>query len=304
MSDATAPGFRLVPCPSGFAFKSRKLSGRIMAQLAAKPEVDDLSSIVAQCCVEVVDPGPYALGDKDGQPNWKRVISGDLAVAFVRIRALSIPPSHDGDLFQWRIRCPNPECVEERKDAQTGAVRSVRHEFFWRVMLSELPVVPLSAEARDLVKRGNDAFPGKLLDGRAFTFKLPSDEDGAAIRKLIRENGIALKDVQPERLNEALRPFAMAACVTSIEGVERHALAAEVLDLDPWSQADIQAQIAKVDGGFDSFKGRCDRDACAAEFDLALPFSPQLLLSLSSTELRKRPSSEEPRGSFTTVSPG
>jgi hypothetical protein len=296
----------VVECPSGFAFRPRKFSGRIMAQMAAKADVDDLSSIVASCCVEVVDPGPYALGEKDGLPNWKRVITGDLAVAFVRIRQLSIPASYDGDLFQWKIRCPNAECLDEVKDAKTGAVRMVRHELFWRVMLSELPVVPLSAEARDLVKRGNRSFLGKLLDDRRFTFKLPTDEDGSVIRKLVREHGIALQDVQAGRLNEALRPFAMAACVTSIEGVEAHALANEVLDLDPWSQADIQAQIGKSDGGFDTFKGRCDRDACATEFDLALPFSPQLLMSLSSTELRAKPkpSSEEPRGSSTTASPG
>lgn len=284
-----------IVCPSGFAFAPRKLSGRIMAQLAAKPDIDDLSSIVAGCCVEVVDAGPYALGDKDHLPNWKRVITGDLAYAFVRIRALSIPPSHDGELFQWRIKCANTGCVDEK---------GKRTEFFWRVQLCDLPVIPLSAEARDRVKRGNDSFPGKLLDGRGITFKLPTDEDGPVIRRLLRESGISPKDVQPDRLNEAIRPFAMAACVTSIEGLARDAVATEIIDLDPWSQTDIQRQLGEVDGGFDTFQGKCD--ACGTVFDLALPFSPQLLLSLSSTELRAKPkpSSEELRGSSTTASPG
>jgi hypothetical protein len=296
---APMPGSPIVECPSGFAFKARKLTGRIMAQIAAKAEVDDLSTIVSSCCVEVLDAGPYALGDKDGLPNWKRVISGDLSVAFIRLRAMSIPPSHDGEIFKWRVKCANTDCLDEK---------GKRTEFFWQVRLCELPIVKLTEHARALVKRGNDAFPGKLLDGRAFTFKLPSDEDGAVVRKLLRDSGIPLRGIAAEEAANVLAPFTVASVVTSIEGVPRDQVHTTVLDLDPWSQVDIREQVSKVDAGFDSFKGKCA--ACGLEFDLALPFSPQLLLSLSSTELKAAPKMEPPASSeglgasSTTASPG
>lgn len=303
MSDAfRTPGSRLVECPSGFAFKPRKFTGLALAAISAKAEMDDLSTLIASCCVGVEDPGPYAIG-KDGQPNWKRVISGDLAVALVRIRAISIPPSHDGELFRWRIKCPNEECKEERVDPRTREVRRVRREFFWEVRLCDLPIIPLSDEARALVKAGNDAFPGTLLDGRAFTFKLPSDEDGPVVRKLLRENAIQLRDVDADAASQVLMPFFTAAAVTSIEGVPRDRVPTEVLDLDPWSQANIREQISARDGGFDRFKGRCD--ACDTEFDLALPIQPRLLLSLESTQRRANSgSSAGPGASSTTASPG
>lgn len=286
-----------IVCPSGFAFIGRKLTGRMFAALAAAAEVDELSSTVAACCVRVDDPGPYALGAKDGLPNWKTVITGDLATAFIRLRAISIPPSHDGEVFKWKLTCTTPTCLDERGKP---------NEYFWTVRLDEVPVVQLTADARARVKAGN-VFPGKLLDGRAMTFKLPTDGDGAVIRQLLRDAHINLRNVASGDAATVIRPYTVASVVLSIDGVHADNVRDEVLDLDPWSQADIQRQVSEVDGGFDSFKGRCPH--CNAEPDLALPFIPRLLLSLESTELKAPPkappaeSKQEPLTSSAAASP-
>lgn len=304
---APAPGSREVECPSGLVFEARKISGRIFAKLASKAEIDDLSSIVESCCVRIVDPGPYALG-KDGKVNWRRVLTGDVAVAFLRLRAISLPASYDGEIFKWRVTCGNENCIDESVQSD-GTQRRARHEFFWQVRLCDLPLVKLSDGARDLVRRGNDSFPGKLLDGRAFTFKLPTDEDGPVVRQLLRESGISIRDTAVEHRTETLRPYLVAAATTSIEGVAADRVRSEVLDLDPWTILDMHRQIGEPDGGVDSFKGKCDQ--CGTEPDLAFPFSPQLLLSLSSSEPRATKetnplpgSSEAPRASSTSASPG
>ncbi len=294
-----------VVCPSGFTFDARKLSGRIFAQLAAGDAIGDLSGLIKACCVRVVDPGPYALG-KDGEVNWKRVIAGDLALALVRLRAISIPPSHDGEVFKWKVTCPNESCVDE-SIASDGSEKRARHTLFWEVRLCDLPIIPLSDEARALVKAGNDSFPGKLLDGRRFTFKLPTDEDGAVIRKLLRDNGITAKANDAAQAREMLKPFITASVVTSIEGVPRDRVHQEVVDLDFWSIGDIQAQVGVADCGIDSFKGVCD--ACGTEFDIAVPLTPQLLLSLSSTVPKeeaspKRATPAELGSSSGSASPG
>lgn len=289
-----------VECPSGFVFEPRKITGRLFAQLASKSELDDLTSIVEKCCVRVIDPGPYALA-KDGTINWKRVLSGDVAIAFLRLRAISIPASHDGELFQWQVQCANRECLDENEK---------RTRFFWRVRLCDLPIIKLTDAARDIVRRGNDSFPGKLMDGRRFTFKLPTDEDAPVIRKLLRESGIALREVQANDINEVLRPYMVAAVVQTIEGVAAQDIHTEVVDLDPWTHADMQRQIGEVDAGIEPFKGKCP--ACSTEVDLALPYSPRLLLSLSSTELKTTEppkkesgsSSEGPGASLISASPG
>lgn len=289
----------LVECPSGFAFVARRFTGRTLAQLAAKADLGDLGSFVAQCCVTVEDPGPYAVG-KDGQPNWKLVIAGDLAVAFTRLRAISIPSSHDGESFKWKLRCAQADCRDEM---------GKRTEYFWHVQLCDLPVVKLTDEARAIVKAGN-RFPGKLLDGRAFTFKLPTDEDGAVVRKLLRDSGINLREIPEGSLGEVVKPFLVAARVLSVEGAHADCTRDEVVDLDPWSIADITKQIDGADCGFDSFKGKCP--ACGDEPDLSVPTTPQLLFSLESAErktTKKEPlpppsSSVELGASSTPASPG
>lgn len=261
-----------IVCPSGFTFVARKFSGRVLAQLSAQENGDLVSGAVAQCCVEVLDPGPYALGDKDGRPNWKRVLTGDLSVAFARLRVLSIPASmgEDPETYLLKVTCGDEACV----DPETGR----RTTFLWSVRLCEVPVVPLSSDDRALVQKGN-VFPGKLPDGRACTYKLPTEEDAPIMRKLMAENGMsmsALAKLPPGQLATVLTPFMVAARVLSLEGTSTvDAARGEVLDLDVWSLNDLAAEISAHDCGFDSFKAICER--CKGETEVRLPPLPQLL---------------------------
>lgn len=288
--------------PSGLVFEARKISGRMTAQLAARDGIAQLGDLEQQCCVKVVDPGPYALA-KDGTINWKRVCAGDLAVGFARIRTGSLPPTYDGQVFKHTIKCANVDCRDED---------GLRTEYVWTVRIADVPVVKLTAEARDLVKRGN-VFPGRLLDGRAFAYKLPTDEDGPVIRKLLAGSGISRGDLTQENAEAVILPFLVAARVLSVDGCSGvDAARDEILDADPLTIADVTKQINDRDGGFDTYQAKCPN--CGHEPTLALPTTPQLLLSLShavlKTETEKKAtessvaSPSELGSSFAPSSPG
>lgn len=291
-----------IVCPSGLTFRARKFGGRIFAQLAAKnDDIGTLGDIVEQCCVEITDPGPYAIG-KDGKINWRRVLAGDLAVAFVGIRSISLPATHDGDTFTWTLKCSNLDCRDDDNK---------RFEYVWTVRVEDVPLEKLSAETRDLVKKGN-VFRGKLLDDRGFTYKLPTDEDAPVIRRLLAESGIDRTKLTGDNVVEVLRPFLVAARVLSVEGCSSVAAAREeILDGDMTTILDVEKQIVDRDGGFGAFQAKCP--SCGTERDLTLPTTPQLLLSSSTAALKsaaptakaKDPTSSVELGaSSTPASPG
>ena len=256
-------------CPSGFTFRPRKFTGRILAQIAARDMRDSIVDVVDACCVEVVEPGPYALGQKDGRPNWKQLLESDSTVAFARLKVLSIPApkGHDPEEYDLHVTCDDPDCI----DPDTGR----RTTFVWTVRLCDVPVIPLPPESREIVRKGN-AFRDTLPDERGFTFKLPTAEDWGVIRRLLAENRINPAKLDQGNAATVLMPFIVAARVLSIEGLtSTDAARSEILDLDPGSIGQVAERMTGRDGGFDEFKALCER--CGGETLVRLPPSPRLL---------------------------
>lgn len=116
----------IVTCPSGLSGVVSALTGKSMRLLGDKQAMRSglfLDKIFDACWVETTSPGPYNF---QGRPDWSKVLLGDRQYLLVQIRAKTFGP-----LFQFNVRCPNPDC---------------KARFDHEMDLTELPIKTLSDE--------------------------------------------------------------------------------------------------------------------------------------------------------------
>lgn len=154
----------IITCPSGLAGEIRGMKGR-EAQAFVDPALvrshGSMDQMLANCFLEVSDPGPYALNDK-GRISWKDALVGDRFHALMEIRTLTFGADYD-----FNVKC-----------------QSCEKQYGWELLLSDLERKPLPAESFEKIKAGDNRFTLDLPDDYVLTFKLSTGVEETQISKL------------------------------------------------------------------------------------------------------------------------
>ena len=230
-----------IVCPSGLAGDIRGLKGKegkLLADRAAARAGSTFEKILSGCWLSTTDPGLYDVPE-GAALDWSKVLVADRFYALLQIRALTF-----GDDYAFAVQCQSPGC---------------RERFEWTLNLKDLPVRPLSPEAKAAFKAGN-RFETKLpRDGRKVWFRLMTGADEVRA-------AAALKPGRGDMLITAL-----ALRIVEIEGV---ADGEKRKFLDEMEMADAAAlldQFDEADGGVETaIEVECP--ACAGVQEVQLPF--------------------------------
>ncbi|NUP12882.1 MAG: hypothetical protein HOW73_43135 [Polyangiaceae bacterium] len=159
-----------IECPSGLVVEARKIKAQELEALAEANDSDEppadggLLTVINRCVQRVIDAGPYSFVEVgDALPDWKRVIYGDLATMFFKLRIVSVE-----DPYEFPVQCKH--C---RKWAD------------FDVTLSELPINPLPESSKAKL-RSNSPFEARTLDGKLVRFYLKTIRREEPIAKLVR----------------------------------------------------------------------------------------------------------------------
>lgn len=229
----------VVNCPTGLKVKIRKLkvietkmftdtqlvkSGRLMMKLA--------ETLVT----EIIDPGPYTFPNKNN-PNWDKVLPGDLFVLFIESRIHTYGP-----FYQFKMPCPECKHVNELE-----------------LDISNLPRVPLAEGMEPHVNAGflevkYEGLPTFVVQPVGMTVE-------RRIRDLEKHTGLPYTVCR------------MIMCLKQVEGVEENSMAirtwfeeqdADVVDY-------IHDACEKFECGLDAeFDLECEK--CGEETHMNIPF--------------------------------
>lgn len=173
----------LIECPSGLSFHARKLRGSEAnlftdRQLVRKGKL--IGKILGSVCEDLVDPGPYSIGE-GGSPPWDQLLTGDRVAALVAVRVATYQPE-----MEFTVQCDNENCRKRFKvDIH---------------LVEDLVVKPLSDGDREAFMAGNKLTTwieddnGATLDpqltggiaanGRAVTFHLMTARDERKLQQV------------------------------------------------------------------------------------------------------------------------
>jgi hypothetical protein len=97
----------LIECPSGLHFHARKLRGSEANLFTDRKLVRQgklIGKILGAVCEEIVDPGPYTIG-QGGAPPWDQMLTGDRIVGLVQVRVAT----YKADMT-FKVQCDNEGC--------------------------------------------------------------------------------------------------------------------------------------------------------------------------------------------------
>ena len=230
-----------IVCPSGLAGEVRGLKGKegkLLADRAAAKAGSTFEKLLSGCWLATTEPGIYEVAD--GAPlDWSKVLVADRFYALLQIRGLTF-----GDDYAFSVQCQSGGC---------------RERFEWELSLKDLPMRPLSDEAKAAFKNGNRFEAHLPRDGRKVWFRLMTgaDEVRAAAALKAGRDGMLLT--------------ALALRIVEIEGVadkEKRAF------LDEMEMADATAlldQFDDADGGVETtIEVECPH--CMGVQEVELPF--------------------------------
>lgn len=97
-----------IPCPSGAVFLFKEMGGEqiiaVAERVGANTSSETLTTVLAGCCTEILDPGPYpALEVGKGSPNWANLLYGDVITALLWLRVKSFPEV--GASYEYDFTC-------------------------------------------------------------------------------------------------------------------------------------------------------------------------------------------------------
>jgi len=228
-------------CPSGLSGEIRGLKGKegkLLADRTAARAGSTFEKLLSGCWLETHEPGVYEL--PEGAPlDWAKVLVADRFYTLLQIRSLTF-----GDEYAFSVQCKHAGC---------------RERFEWELSLKDLPVRPLSEEARAAFKAGN-RFETKLpRDGRRVWFRLMTGADEARAAAALKAG------------RDGMLLTAIALRIVEIEGVadkERRAF------LDEMEMADATAlldRFEEADGGVETtIEVECP--SCFGVQEVELPF--------------------------------
>lgn len=265
-----------VTLPSRLKMVLRALTLReesILASTKGKRAEEALNQVLAACCVEITDPGPYEnLGTR---PNWMNMLQGDRFATMFELRMVT----HDeGHLYEFRSQCPYCRSLNT-------AEANLREEF---------SVQSISDEMFAAVK-SKTPFTGEVA-GKKVEFA-PS-----FVRDITK--GQKLRKKWPERA------MAVALCLrlTSVEGVPDHQII-NWLDgegkggFEGITSADAEVLrdlYDKYDVGIDT-EVELECPECRGTYEIDLPFDDSFWSPARGARKRKKErrlglaSSEEPQ---------
>lgn len=251
----------IITCPSGIQGRVRGMKvreERVLADRKLAKVGIQLEELLAACWEEVVEPGPYNLGEKP--VDWGSVLQGDRFFVLLHIRALTYGPD-----YGFSVSC-----------------RNCRARIEWEVDLTKLPVRQLSPESREAFMAGN-RFETTLPDaGRRAWFRLLTGDDE---RKLP-----ALQRAAPDRLLSSV----LAYRVLEVEGVEPKDKRTFLEDLTLRDADFLVDEFDRVDCGVDTtIEVECPE--CREVQDVDLPFDSAFFLpGKERTARRKARSASSP----------
>lgn len=228
-------------CPSGLSGEIRGLKGKegkLLADRTAARAGSTFEKLLSGCWLETHEPGVYEL--PEGTPlDWAKVLVADRFYTLLQIRSLTF-----GDEYAFSVQCKHAAC---------------RERFEWELSLKDLPVRPLSEDARAAFKAGN-RFETKLpRDGRRVWFRLMTGADEARAAAALKAG------------RDGMLLTAIALRIVEIEGVadkERRAF------LDEMEMADATAlldRFEEADGGVETtIEVECPH--CFGVQEVELPF--------------------------------
>jgi hypothetical protein len=230
-----------IVCPSGLSGEIRGLKGKegkLLADRAAARAGSTFEKILSGCWLSTTDPGIYELPES-GVLDWSKVLVGDRFYALLRMRGLTF-----GDDYAFSVQCQSAGC---------------RERFEWTLNLSELPVQPLSDEAKAAFKDGNRFETTLPRDGRKVWFRLMTGAEEVRAAGVLKAG------------REGMLLTALALRIVEIDGV---ADTEKRKFLDEMEMADAAAlldQFDAADGGVEtSIEVECP--SCLGVQEVQLPF--------------------------------
>jgi hypothetical protein len=216
-----------------------------------------IDALLNACWVEVLDPGPYVLGDKP--LDWGKVLQCDRFHALLHIRLATYGPN-----YAFAVPC-----------------QACRARIEWELDLSTLPVRTLSDDSR-YAFRGGNRFETVLPDaGKKVWFKLLTGDDE---RKLPQ-----LRKASRDRMFSTLLTYR----VHEIEGVDAKEKRAFLEDLTMRDADHLVSEFDRVDGGVEiNIEIECPD--CYAVQEIELPFGTGFLLPSQQTTRRQGRTASSP----------
>lgn len=267
-----------IELPSGAIGKARKFKTGDLQDLADGMEDDDLSAegiflLVRSSWIEVVDPGPYAeeiMRHGTGQPEWPRVLKGDLLGALLQTRVGSFRDR--GDMYEFDIECAGDKCPPIE----------------WEIDLNEAILSrakPLPESSYEHLRTG-EPLTTKLYDGTEVRFRLQTTANEAPVDELRRQQlkQKRRKSPKPNMIDQ------LASQIISVQGKNL----SNIRQIWQWVHAlelqdalDLQQAFEAADCGYETeIEVRCNQ--CRRVQQVDLPLQTTLLVP------RRRPKKSSP----------
>lgn len=230
-----------IVCPSGLAGEVRGLKGKegkLLADRASAKSGSTFEKLLAGCWLTTSEAGIYAL-DEGAPLDWSKVLVADRFYALLQIRALTF-----GDEYAFSVQCQSAGC---------------RERFEWELSLKDLPVRPLSDEAKAAFKGGNRFETQLPRDGRKVWFRLMTgaDEVRAASALKTGRDGMLLT--------------ALALRIVEIEGVAEKEKRTFLEDMEMADATALLDSFDEADGGVETtIDVECPH--CMGVQEVELPF--------------------------------
>jgi hypothetical protein len=248
-----------IHCPSGLIGVLRPLSMReepLLTDRELARTGRQVDALLRACWVEVLDPGPYTLGE--GPLDWGKVLQCDRFYALLQLRVASYGPS-----YAFAVNCD-----------------ACRARINWQINLTDLPTRTLATDSRATFAGGN-RFETHLPDAaKTAWFKLLNGDEERELPQLRKQS-------QDRPLSSLLNHR-----VLEIAGIPEKDKRAYIEQLSMRDANHLISEFDRVDGGVDTaIQIECTE--CFAVQDVDLPFSAGLFMpsQMKATPARRSASS-------------
>lgn len=249
----------VITCPSGLSVRIRGMKvreERILTDRKLAKSGSQVDQLLAACCEEALEPGPYVIGEH-GKLDWGKVLQGDRFYALLQIRTLTYGPK-----YAFAVHC-----------------KHCRDRIDWEFNLTDLPVRPLSEESR-----------AAFLAGNRFETKLPKSGKRLWFRLLIGDEERKLPTIQRNNPERALSA-GLAFRIVEIEGAETRDKRKFLDELEMPDADFLLSEFERVDCGIDtSIDVECQ--SCFATQEVELPFDIGFFLPGRNQAAKRRARSE------------
>ncbi|HET9621806.1 MAG TPA: hypothetical protein VFP84_10585 [Kofleriaceae bacterium] len=239
-----------IVCPSGLTGTIRGLKGKegkLLSDRNAARGGAMFDELLTNCWLSTVDPGVYHVPDT-GALDWSKVLVADRFYALLQIRAITF-----GNEYAFAVQCASHGC---------------RHRFEWQLDLTQLPVTPLSEDARATFRAGNRFETRLPRDGRRVWFRLLTGADEARAANVLKTG------------RDGMLMTALAMRIIEIEDVGDSDKRRFLDDIEMADATALLDQFDEADGGVETgLEVECP--ACLAVQDVQLPFERGFFLPTS-----------------------